>query len=283
MRRWLGAFAAAFERRGGRRPSALAVLLSEPRGVPPRSAMLLIAAVRRFWPVATRPLARRRSLPHVSVRAWSRETGWATGACAHARRRGARIPRWLLSWLWSRPAASATSRRRGAPSKARSQSPASSISRRAFPRARGGSLRERTRRPGSSAPCRHACPCERVPLLPSQAYESLQGWDDATTVPRSRRVPLVWQRHAAGLSLNGLFLRLIGRRPAPHLFMFTALGLWLTRLLRLIAPRCFLLVTVLLRHAHSPVASASGCKNRVNAALFLDSRESWLSGFAYRL
>ena len=131
-------------------------------------ATQLNGGAQQTWP----DVQARRSTPLDAPLASTRTSLHATDATIDASLVAtleSRLPRCASCAALRSTAATAASRRRDAPSRARSRSPAWSIAPRACPPARDESPRARTRRPASSAPCLIASLGVHSPLWPSQA------------------------------------------------------------------------------------------------------------------
>ncbi len=149
----------------------LAALSFERPDAPRRFAPPRTGGVRPSWPVVRAPF----EMPRDDLRASAREPLLGT---AVARAASGDVPHDSRSGRCASSQASRlhleaeASRPRGAPLTGRSRSPASSIVRHAFPRARDGSPRGRIRPPASMLPFRRACPCVRVRALLFRASDS---------------------------------------------------------------------------------------------------------------
>jgi len=127
-----------------------------------------VGVARRFSPVAQEPFWSLRDAARAREPSGSHETSAGKGVRG-APPHGSQTSRFLWSVLLLLRAAVGVSLRHAGPSTARSQSPASLIAPRVYPRGRGAFPRARIRPLASSAPFPHACPRGPFRAFPFQA------------------------------------------------------------------------------------------------------------------
>jgi hypothetical protein len=178
------------------RPCAPRIPWCAPRVWPPRAGWTMSAFWRSCAPDATALRWRRRIVPR------ARACGVLRAIVSSRPRsddgpRGSRRRRFAWSPLTCLPAEAAASRLHGAPSRGRSQSPASPSAPRACPRGRGESPRARILRPASRATCPPACLPSRAStcLCPASGASCAIG---ATVVPRGVPAQLLHATSASG-------------------------------------------------------------------------------------